>query len=166
MNKLYFTRVVEKTRGLFTSSLERLCRINKQELMTKWELDKRQTNTAKTRVAYLCNVSSVWRDQMSSSNYVATATEDTSRLGYKHVCVNDLNMVSHDYQKVIQHTDSDTHTHTHPHTHSLTVTESFYFFSLNSHLSFNTKSSGEWKFQILFNKKHKPQASHKQTKEV
>ena len=85
-------------------------------------------------------------------------TENASRLGYEHVCGNYLHMASHDYQEVIQHT------HTHPHTHSLT--ESFYFFSLNSHLSFNTNSSGEWKFQIL-NQKHMSQACHihKQTKE-
>ena len=43
-------------------------------------------------------------------------TENASRLGYKNVCVNDLHVASHDYQEVIQHTD--THTHTHPHTHS------------------------------------------------
>ena len=55
---------------------------------------------------------------MSSSDSVATATENASRLGYKHVCVNYLHVASHDYQyqEVIQHT----HTHTHPHTHSLT----------------------------------------------
>ena len=46
-----------------------------------------------------------------------------------------------------------------------TLTKSFSFFSLNSHLSFNTNSSGEWKFQILLNQKHKSQACHKQTKD-
>ena len=86
-------------------------------------------------------------------------TENASRLGYKQVCVNDLHVASHDYQDVIQYTD----THTHPHTHSLR--ESFYFFSLNFHLSFNTNSSGEWKFQILLNQKRKTQACHKQTKD-
>ena len=35
---------------------------------------------------------------MSSSDYVATATENASRLGYKHVCVNYLHLASHDYQ--------------------------------------------------------------------
>ena len=49
---------------------------------------------------------------MSSSDSVTTAAENSSRLGYKHVCVNYLHVVSHDYQEVIQHTD----THTHPHT--------------------------------------------------
>ena len=106
-----------------------------------------------------CNVCSMGRDQMSSSDSVATTTENPSRLGYKHVCINYLHkcMASHDCQKVIQHT------HTHPHTH--TLTESFYFSPLNSHLSFNTNSSGEWKFQIWLNQKHKSQACHKQTKE-
>ena len=49
-------------------------------------------------------------DQMSSSDSVATETENASRLGYKHVCVNYLHVASHDYQyqEVIQHT------HTHP----------------------------------------------------
>jgi len=77
-------------------------------------------------------------------------TENASRLGYKHVCVNYLHVASHDYQyqEVIQHT------HTHIHTLAHSLTESFYFFSLNSHLSFNTNSSGEWKFQILLNQKH------------
>ena len=49
---------------------------------------------------------------MSSSDSVTTAAENSSRLGYKHVCVNYLHVASHDYQyqEVIQHT------HTHPHT--------------------------------------------------
>ena len=53
---------------------------------------------------------------MSLSDSVATATENTSRLGYKHVSVNYLHVASHDYQyqEVIQHT------HIHPHTRSLT----------------------------------------------
>ncbi len=44
-------------------------------------------------------------------------TENTSRLGYKHVCVNYLHVASHDYQyqEVIQHTHWHTHIHTHPH---------------------------------------------------
>ena len=48
---------------------------------------------------------------MSSSDSVATATENASRLGYKHVCVNYFLVASHDYQyqEVIQHTQ------THPH---------------------------------------------------
>ena len=48
---------------------------------------------------------------MPSSDSVATATENASRLGYKHVCVNYLHVASHDYQKVIQHTDTHTSTH-------------------------------------------------------
>ena len=36
---------------------------------------------------------------MSSSDSVH-ATENASRLGYKHVCVNYLHMASPDYQKV------------------------------------------------------------------
>ena len=65
---------------------------------------------------YYCNISSAWKDQMSSSDSMATATENASRLGYKHVCVNYLQVASHDYQyqEVIQHT------HTHTSTHSLT----------------------------------------------
>ena len=51
---------------------------------------------------------------MSSSNSVATATENGSRLRYKHVCVNYLHVASHDYQEVIQHI----HTHIHTLTHS------------------------------------------------
>ena len=55
---------------------------------------------------------------MSSSDSVATATENASRLGYtEHVCVNYLHVASHDYQKVIRHTD----THTHPHTHTPSI---------------------------------------------
>ena len=54
---------------------------------------------------------------MSSSDSVATATENASRLGYKHVCVNYLHVASHDYQyqEVIQHT--------HKHIHTLALTE-------------------------------------------
>ena len=48
---------------------------------------------------------------MSSNDSVATATENASRLGYKHVCVNYLHVASHDYQKLIQHTHTHTHTH-------------------------------------------------------
>ena len=78
----------------------------------------------KTRSLLSCNVSSAWRDQMSSSDFVATATENASRWGYKHACVNYLHVASHDYpeyQEVIQHT------HTHPHTHSLTHSTVLFF---------------------------------------
>ena len=67
-----------------------------------------------------------------SSDSVATATENASRLGYKHVCVNYLHVASHDYQEVIQHT----------HISTRLLTESFYFSSHNSHHSFNTNSNG------------------------
>ena len=67
---------------------------------------------------------------MSSSDFVAPATENTSRLGYKHVCINYLHAASHDYQEVIQHT----HTHTHPHTHSLVP-----FFSHSAPTSLSTQ---------------------------
>ena len=60
---------------------------------------------------------------MSLSDSVATTAENASKLGYKHVCVNYLHVVFHDYQEVIQHIN--THL-SHLHTHSLT--ESFYFF--------------------------------------
>ena len=59
----------------------------------------------------LCNISSVWRDQMSLSDSVATTAENASKLGYKHVCVSYLHVASHDCQKVIQHTDTHTSTH-------------------------------------------------------
>ena len=77
---------------------------------------------------------------MSSSDSVATATENAGRLGYKHVCVNYLHVASHDYQyqEVIQHTHTHTHTHTYIHTLARSLTETFYFFSVNSHLSFNS----------------------------
>ena len=54
---------------------------------------------------------------MSLSDSVATATENTSRLGYTQVCINYLHVASHDYQyqEVIQDT------HTHPHIRSLTL---------------------------------------------
>ena len=75
---------------------------------------------------------------MSLNDSVATATENASRLGYKHVCGNYLHMASHDYQyqEVIQHT--------HTSTHSLIHSQNQSFFSLNFHLSFNTNSSGDW----------------------
>ena len=46
-----------------------------------------------------------------SSDSVATATENASGLGYKHVCVNYLHVSSLDYQyrEVIQHTSSFVH---------------------------------------------------------
>ena len=88
----------------------------------------------------------VKRSNVVVERFCGHTTENASRLGYKHVCVNYLHVASPDYQKVIQHT------HTHPHTHSFT--ESFYFFSLYFHLSFNKNSSGEWKFQILLNQKN------------
>ena len=53
---------------------------------------------------------------MSSSDSVATATENAGRLGYKHVCINYLHVASRDYQEVIQHTDTQK---PHPHTDSL-----------------------------------------------
>ena len=58
-----------------------------------------------------CNISSVWKDQMSSNDSVATTTENTSRLGYKHVYINYLHVASHDYEKVIQHTHTSTQNH-------------------------------------------------------
>ena len=53
-------------------------------------------------------------------------TENASRLGYKHVCVNYLHVASPDYQKVILHTHTPTHTHSiptapPPHTHTPTA---------------------------------------------
>ena len=111
---------------------------------------------------HTCNVSSAWRDQMSLSDSVATAAENASRLGYKHVCVNYLHVASDDYHCISIRKWSSTHTHTHPHTRSQNRS---IFFSLNSHLSFNMNLSGEGKFQILLNQKRKSQACHKQTKE-
>ena len=64
---------------------------------------------------YYCNIPC---QCLKGSNVVERfyghTTENTSRLGYKHVCVNYLHVASHDYEEVIQHT------HPHPHTHSLT----------------------------------------------
>ena len=48
-----------------------------------------------------------------SSDSAATATENDSRLGYKHVCVNYLHVASRDYQEVIQHPHTPTHSLTH-----------------------------------------------------
>ena len=48
-----------------------------------------------------------------SNDSVATATENASRLGYKHVCVNYLHVASHDYQEAIQHKHTSTHSLTH-----------------------------------------------------
>ena len=127
------------------------------------------------------------------SDSVATATENASKLGYKHVCVNHtwhLMTIRWSSTHTHWHTFSDTDTHSltkssalitctwhlmtirwsdPAHTHTLThiewhthsLTKSFYFYSLNSHLSFNTNSSGLWKLQILLNQKHKSQACHK-----
>ena len=72
-------------------------------------------------LSLLCNVSHYCvRRSNVVERFCGHTAENASRLGYKHVCVNYLHVASHDYQEVIQHTD----THTHPHTHSLT--ESFY----------------------------------------
>ena len=76
---------------------------------------------------------------MSSSDSVAIANENNSRLGYKHVSINYLHVASHDCHLSVS--GDPAHTHTHICTHLLTV--SFYFFSLNSHLSFNMNSSGD-----------------------
>ena len=75
---------------------------------------------------------------MSSRNSVATATENTGRLGYKHVCVNYLHVASHDYQhqEVIQHTH--THPHTRLHTHRIVL-----FFLAQLPPLFYMNSSGE-----------------------
>ena len=88
---------------------------------------------------------------MLSSDSVATATENASRLGYD---VTDLHMASHDYQEVIQHT----HTHTHPHTPSLT--ESFNFFLTQIPPLFQREfKRTEWKFQTT-ESKHDSRLSH------
>ena len=67
---------------------------------------------------------------MLLSNSVATATENastSSRLGYKHVCINYLHVASHDYQEVNQHT----------HTHSL-IHKIILFFSCSAPTSLST----------------------------
>ena len=99
----------------------------------------------------------LWPPQLRTTN------ENTSRLGYKHVCINYLHVASHDYHSITKWSS----THTHPHTHWVIHSQnrSIFFLSLNSHLSFNINSSGEWKFQILLNQKQRSQACHKQTKE-
>ena len=75
---------------------------------------------------------------MSLSDSAATATGNASRLGYKHICVNYLHVASHDYQEVMQHTHKQTYTLTHE-----IVLFFLFFFSISSHLSFNTNSTGE-----------------------
>ena len=72
---------------------------------------------------------------MSLSDSVATVTENISRLGYKHVCVNYLHVAY--LMNITVSGNGPAHTHTH------SLTKSFCFFSLNSHLSFNKNSSGE-----------------------
>ena len=69
-------------------------------------------------LSLLCNVSSARRDQMSIQRFCDHTTENASRLGYKHVCVNYLHVAYQEYQIVIQHT----HTHTHTHTHAAILT--------------------------------------------
>ena len=99
-----------------------------------------EQNETKTTLPkwYICNVSSAWRDQMSSSDSVATATENTSRLGYKHVSVNDLHVASHDYQyqEVIQHTHTSTHSLTRSLTHRMVC---FVCFSRSTPTSVSTR---------------------------
>ena len=119
------------------------------KVITGWNTSHYIKVEAQLTAYYNCNVSSAWRDHMSSSDSVATATENASRLGYKHVCVNYLHVASHDYQKVIQHT----HTHTHPHTHSLT--ESFYFFSLYFHSTRIQVENDSSKYYWIKNISHK-----------
>ena len=70
-----------------------------------------------------------------SSDSVATATENVSRLGYKHVCVNYLYVASHDYQyqEMIQHI------HTHTSTHSLTHSQNRSIFSRSTPTSLSTR---------------------------
>ena len=69
---------------------------------------------------------------MLSSDSLATATENASRLGYKHVCVNYLYVASHDYHCITQYHYQEViqHTHTQPHTHSLTKSFSFFLAQL------------------------------------
>ena len=69
---------------------------------------------------------------MSSSESVATATENASRLGYKHIGVNYLHVASRDHQEVIQHTH--THTATHSLTHKIVL-----FFSRSTPISLSTR---------------------------
>ena len=78
---------------------------------------------------------------MSSSDSVATAIENASTLGYKHISVNYLQVASHNYQEVIQHT----------HTQNRSI-----FFPLNSHLSFNAKH----RFSFLHKVKYTLTPSH------
>ena len=68
----------------------------------------------------------LWPPQLRTTN------ENTSRLGYKHVCINYLHVASHDYHSITKWSS----THTHPHTHSLT--KSFYFFSHSTPTSLST----------------------------
>ena len=117
---------------------------------------------------------------MSSSDSEATATENASRLGYKHVCVNYVHVTSHDCQEVIQHTHTHTHTHstplhstplhstplhsTHSLTHSLTHRIVLFFVSQLPPL-FQHEFKWRMKVPNIIESKHKSQACHKQTKE-
>ena len=86
---------------------------------------------------------------MLLSDSLVTATENSSRLGYKHVCVNYLHVASHDYQyqEVIQHT------YTHPHSQNL-----FLFFSRSTPTSLSTQIQVEnesSKYYLIKNISHK-----------
>ena len=102
-------------------------------------------------------LSVVFGDQMSSSDSVSTATENASRLGYKHVCVNYLHVASHDYQyqEVIQHTH--THTYTHTHTRSL-IHRIVLFFSRSTPTSLSTRIQVENESSKYYWIKNKSQA--------
>ena len=76
---------------------------------------------------------------MPSSDSVAYTTENASKLGYKHVCVNYLHVASHDYQKVIQHTD--THTSTHSLAHKIVLLSLALLPSLSTRIQVENESS-------------------------
>ncbi len=77
-------------------------------------------------------------------------TENTSRLGYKHVCVNYLHVASHDYQyqEVIQHTHWHTHIHTHVCVNYLHV--SVKTFTWNNKTAFILNRGRSRKFDLPF----------------
>ena len=71
-----------------------------------------------TLLLFYCNVSSAWRDQMSSSDSVATQMRTLASRVTEHVCGNYSHVASQSWLSLRKW--SSTHTHTHTSTHSLT----------------------------------------------
>ena len=85
-----------------------------------------------TLLLFYCNVCSAWRDQMSSSDSVATQMRALAGWVTEHVCGNYSYVASQSWLSLRKWSST--------HTHSPTET----FFSLNFHLSINTNSSSKY----------------------